>query len=132
MINNIDDKLSNLEDSMFQIKHAFLSKINPAEFGIESHDSEKVVTITFPYMDKYKIYRILSTKKKNTIPFGNDFLFILNNEGKLLSWKNFHKTYNPMKTVYHGYKMGNIIPKYHNDETYILATDIVLFRYYTE
>lgn len=130
--NNTKDKLSNFEDSLFRVKYTFLSKMNPSEFGIESHDSEKVITIIFPYMNKYKLYRILSTEKKNVIPFGNDFLFILNSDGNVLSWNNFHKTYVPMKTVHHGYKVGHIIPKYYDNETFILATDIALFRLFTD
>lgn len=125
---NLNEKLSNYEDSIFEIKQNFLSQIKFEEYGIESIDSQKVITIIFPDHNKYKIYRILSTLKKNVIPFGNDFLFILDSYGKLTSWKNFHKSYNPMKTMRQGLPVKSIIPKYFDDETYILATDIVLFR----
>lgn len=128
--NNLKDKLSNYEDSLFQIKHIFLSKISTSEFGIESHDSEKVITLIFPYENNFKIYRILSTEKKNTIPFGNDFLFIVNKEGRIQHWKSYHKSYAPMKTVLRGNNVRHIIPKYNDNETYILTLDIVLFRFY--
>lgn len=132
IISNISESLSNFEDSLLQIKYNFLSKIDSSKYGIESHDSEKVVTIIYPHFNRFKLYRILSTSKKNIIPFGNDFLFNLDSEGNLISWKNFHKSYVPMKTTHRGYEVRHIIPKYDKNEAYILATDIALFRLFTD
>nr|WP_293295309.1 hypothetical protein [Allomuricauda sp.] len=130
--NNLRQSLSNYEDSLFDIKRQFFAKIDSSKYIINPNDSIKHVTLMIPFEVYYKIYQIRATNKENIIPFGGDKLYVINKNSELLISKTFHTNYIPMKTIVRGHKVRHVVPKYTDNETYILPVDIALFRYYAD
>ena len=79
----------------------------------------------------YKLYIIMGTTKPDIIPFGNDYLFIADQKGKIISWKKFHSTIIPTEcTSPDGFKVVSAIHSHLKTTPYMTATDICTFRLY--
>ena len=87
--------------------------------------------ILLPFESGYKLYAICGTNKPKTFPFGNDYLFILNQDGEIQSKKQFHSRLisfqnDPANSI------TKIVHSHLQQEPFISATDICTFRLYRE
>src|SRR5690606_39047972 len=87
--------------------------------------------VIIPQMGGYRAYLIMGANVLNVIPFGNDYIFILDESGNIIHWKKFHNSL--IKTIVKDESGNNVISFIHSHlpmTPYISATDICTFRLY--
>ena len=83
-----------------------------------------------PYDLGYKLYFILGTNQSKIIPFGNDYIFFGDKDGKITSWRKMHSRLIYSPTEYNGEKIRSLIHSHLKHEPFITATDICTFKLY--
>lgn len=86
--------------------------------------------VLIPYELGYKLYFILGTSQSNIVPFGNDFVFFGDKEGKITSWRKMHSRLIYSPTEFNGEKVRSLIHSHLKQEPFITATDICTFKLY--
>ena len=75
----------------------------------------------------------MGTTENGIIPFGSDYLFKTNSDGKISEWKKFHSRMIPAYAKGpNGEKVISAIHSHLKSTPYITATDICTFRLYGE
>lgn len=123
--------LSKTENELLDIKIKIINQLDNYEVGFPEGFNPNLVLIK--EMNQYKMYIIMGTNESNVIPFGNDYLFISDMNGKITDWKKFHSRLIPARSEMPG--MGKITSAIHSHlrtTPYITATDICTFRLYSE
>lgn len=123
--------LSKIEIDLKNVRQNLISYFsNPAnEVGAPKGFSLNIITI--PFGANFKTYLIPGTSQSNVIPFGNDYLFITDNNGKILNKKKFHSAMIP---VFGSDDEGNFSASsthsHLKENPFLSATDICTFRLY--
>ncbi len=129
--------VSAYEDSLYVIKHRIMNEIQ-GKYEIDYPKGEGFLNPIFiPFTDTirgkpmplYKFYLTTETRKKGTIPFGQDYLFYADTQGKIfynLQFNNYMET--PISLDISD--SGIVELAYPKREPYITPTDIYLFRKY--
>ena len=124
----------NLKNSEHLLKNV-RDKINPQlsdpKYQVAAPSGFNLNMIVIPFNDKYKTYLITGASEANVIPFGNDYLFISDKDGKILENKKFHSRLIPTFTSMEN--GGNITMSTHSHlktSPFISATDICTFKLY--
>ena len=96
--------------------------------------------ILLPFADKYKLYMITGTTEPNVVPFGNDYIFIADENGEIESWHKFHSQLIPSPTITGGNnsrknnaksnKVTGLIHTHLPSTPLMTATDICTFLLY--
>lgn len=101
------------------------------KYDIEIFDGYNFNVVMTPAKGGYHFYLILGTTEDYVIPFGGDYFFKTNENGKIQEWKRFHKTVIPAMTRMEGDLVPISFTHSHLKMTpYITSTDIATFRLY--
>ena len=125
-------KLSEKERTLVGVRGKMIENI------IRDYSNELVIQdgynlnmILLPFEKKYKLYFMPGTAQNNVIPFGNDYLFIANKNGKIESWKKFHSSLIAVKTTDdEGKEIEKVIHSHLITTPLMTATDICTFKLY--
>lgn len=128
--NIINRKLSEKENNLLQIRDKMLEHISNGEYEIHIPDGFNPNLIFLPFDDKYKLYIIMGTSQNDIIPFGNDYYFIADKNGKIENWQKFHSRIIPSHTEFQGNKVSELTHSHLKSTPLITATDICTFMLY--
>lgn len=125
--------LTDYEKLLISIREKVINEINQnnTKYAISCPDGFNINIDVIPSGITYKVYLITGTSNDNIIPFGNDYLFIADNNGSITSWKKFHSRLlpQPAKGPY-GENVRESIHSHLKTEPFISATDICTFKLY--
>lgn len=123
--------LSEYEMNLIKVREKIRSAFtDEKEYPIYSYKDYPLNWILIPFKDGYKFYAISGTSKGGVIPFGNDYLFIADKEGKIQSCKKFHSGLLPVEVTEQMPMIAFPIHSHLKKEPFISATDICTFRLY--
>jgi len=123
-------ELSDKEKTLIEIREKILENIYENKYEVTVPEGYKLNLILLPFADKYKLYMITGTTQNNEIPFGNDYIFIADKNGKIESWHKFHSRLIPTYTMMNGNKVEESIHSHLMTTPLITATDICTFMLY--
>lgn len=127
--NERDLKSNELE--LKNIREKLIPQLSDSKYEITVPNGFNINIVTFPFNDKYKTYLITGASESNVIPFGNDYLFITDKEGKILENKKFHSRLIPTFTSMENGGIVTMSTHSHlKTNPFISATDICTFKLY--
>lgn len=118
-------------------KHVVMDNVQ-AKYDVAYGEDERYLNPIFiPFKDKiqgkeiqlYKLYLTSETNASNTIPFGQDYLFIAREDGNVFYNLQFN-TYMPVSISYEMVENETVQIEYPEREHYMTPTDIYLFSKY--
>lgn len=121
------------ELNLINIQNKLLNHVknNSFLYGLEMPKGTSLEFVIFPFDNFYKIYILTYAKNLKFIPFGNDYLFIVNSNAEVINWRKFHHVFIPLHLSQANDKQVlSYIHSHPKDEPYITATDICIFRLY--
>jgi len=130
LIEKVDRDLTSQEAKFWTIKDDITQKVFTPEYKIGLYKGYNPVLELIPYENKYKLYILFGTSQRGYIPFGNDYVFFTNSEGKILNWRKFHSRIIETVTSVNGSSVAAVVHSHLQAEPYISATDICTFRLY--
>lgn len=96
-------QLSDKEKQLINVREKILKNIHDNEYKvIIPTKGYSLNFILLPFSDKYKLYIITGTTEPNIVPFGNDYIFIANENGEIENWHKFHSQLIPASTIIGG------------------------------
>jgi hypothetical protein len=119
------------ELKLWKVRNGAIDQILKKPYPVESPPGYSLNVILIPDASGYKLYLLTGTSKPNVIPFGNDYLFWIDPEGKIESMHKFHSRLIPAET--RGPDGEQVIKMMHSHlktEPFITATDICTFKLY--
>lgn len=123
--------LSQTEKTLQDIKITLLDQLNDDKYGIPFTNEFRPNNILIKDGKIFRFYIIMGTPLSGVIPFGNDYLFIADSTGKIISWKKLHSTMIPIETqTAQSQKVFASVHSHLPTTPYIPATDICTFRLY--
>ena len=127
----INRELSENESNLLTIKNKILTQIVKKKYQVGCPEGFSLNFVLLPYNKGYKFYILTGTSQHNVIPFGNDYLFLTNLKGKVLSTRKFHSKLIPTKTMMTNGGQVTLTKHSHlKTEPFISATDICTFKLY--
>ena len=129
----IERNLTELESKLISTRNNILNKIiSERKYDIFSPIPRGFALnfVLIPFGEKYKFYILTGTTLNKIIPFGNDFLFITDQDGNVESWQKFHSRFLAMQTEIDGEKVLNSIHSHLETTPFITATEIATFKLY--
>ena len=123
-------ELSNKEKALLEVREKIVKNLSNKEYEVGFPDGYSPNLILLPFAEKYKLYIIMGTSQKDVIPFGNDYLFIADNNGKIENWHKFHSRIIPGYTKMDGKKVISLAHSHLRSTPLITATDICTFMLY--
>jgi hypothetical protein len=115
---------------LFDVRNKILEDMDANKYDVTIPNGYSPNFILLPFAEKYKFYIIMGTTQKNIIPFGNDYLFIADKNGKIESWQKFHSRLIPVQTTVESNKVREMIHSHLETTPLITATDICTFMLY--
>ncbi|KQS92037.1 hypothetical protein [Chryseobacterium sp. Leaf394] len=132
VIENFSERnLNSFETALKDVREKVISQLSDPKYEVAVPEGFNLNIIIIPFGEKFKTYLIAGTSESNIIPFGNDYLFITDKEGKIISNKKFHSRLIPIMTLMP--KDGTVTMSSHSHlrtSPFISATDICTFRLY--
>ncbi|MDD4972301.1 MAG: hypothetical protein PHT07_22970 [Paludibacter sp.] len=123
--------LTKKEQNLVSTKTGIINKIMEQKIPLGCPDGYGLNMILMPREDGYKLYIITGTNKPEVIPFGNDYLFMIDDSGNIQSWKKIHSRLISMGPKSpNGEKVKEIFHSHLSTEPFISATDICTFMLY--
>lgn len=127
----VSRSLSAYEKQLISIRGTIRSALEDnKKYPIVSYKDFPLNWILIPFAGGYKFYAISGTSKSRVIPFGNDYLFISDKEGRIQSWKKFHSRLIPVEATDDMPIVSMPVHSHLRQEPFISATDICTFRLY--
>lgn len=123
-------ELSNLEKNLIEVRDKIFESVFDKKYELLIPNGYSPNFILLPFAEKYKLYVIMGTTQRDLIPFGNDYLFIADKNGKIESWQKFHSRLIPGYTKMEGNKITELIHSHLRTTPLITATDICTFMLY--
>jgi len=124
-------ELSEKEKDLIDVRKKILKEIVENKYEVTYPDDYNPNIILLPFADKYKLYIIMGTSLKDVIPFGNDYLFIADKNGKVENWQKFHSILIPGYTMIGDrYKVTKLSHSHLRTTPLMTATDICTFMLY--
>ena len=123
-------ELSNKEKKLLEVRTKILENVADKKYGVTVPDGYSLNLILLPFDEKYKLYIITGTSQSDVIPFGNDYLFIANKNGKIENWQKFHSRLIPGYTKMDGNKVTELTHSHLKTTPLMTATDICTFMLY--
>jgi hypothetical protein len=119
------------EQNFQKIKEVILEQLSDKKFEVGVPEGFNLNPILITKNEKYKLYLITGTNQSNIIPFGNDYLFETDKNGKIETWKRFHSRLIPTYTkTKDGGKVTETTHSHLRTNPFISATDICTFKLY--
>jgi len=129
--NETERDLLDIEKKLHNSKNNLISQLSDEKYEVFVPNGFNLNIVSFPFGEKIKHYIITGATETGVIPFGNDYLFITDEEGKILTHKKFHSRLIP---AYTNEVDGNVITKISHSHLhttpFISATDICTFKLY--
>ena len=123
-------ELSNQEKTLLEVKEKIVENLSDKRYEVTIPNGYSTNLILLPFAEKYKLYIIMGTTQRDVIPFGNDYLFIADKNGKIENWQKFHSRMIPGHTKYEGNKVTELTHSHLRTTPLITATDICTFMLY--
>jgi len=123
-------ELSDKEKTLLEVREKIVENLSDKEYEVTIPDGYSPNLILLPFDEKYKLYIIMGTSQKDVIPFGNDYLFIADKDGKIENWQKFHSRIIPGYTKMNGNKVRELTHSHLRTTPLITATDICTFMLY--
>jgi hypothetical protein len=123
-------KLTPEEDRLFDARRKILLGITDKNYQVSCPDGYNLNIELFPVPGGYKFYLLTGTGQNGVIPFGNDYMFMADEKGKVLSLRKFHTRLISQPVAYEGEKVVKMVHSHIRNEPFISATDICTFRLY--
>jgi hypothetical protein len=130
LVEKFDRDLTSLEVKLWTIKDEITQKVFTPEYKVGLYQGYNPVLELIPSENGYKFYILFGTSQRGFIPFGNDYVFFTNNEGKIINWRKFHSRIIETVTSFNGSPVAAVVHSHLPSEPYISATDICTFRLY--
>lgn len=123
--------LSAKERKMVATKTKIINAIVEKKIPIGCPEGYGLNMILMPRDEGFKFYIITGANKSGVIPFGNDYLFLTDEDGNLQSWKKFHSRLIALESKGpDGKDVTEMIHSHLRSEPFISATDICTFMLY--
>jgi len=119
--------LSDKERTLVEVRNKILDNINENNYEVTVQEGYNLNLVLLPFGDKYKLYFIPGTNQDKIIPFGNDYIFIADKDGKIESWQKFHSRLIAMEI---NENTEEIVHSHLRTTPFITATDICTFKLY--
>lgn len=127
----INRDLTTEEKKLIEVKQSIIRQVIDLGEEIYSPDGYGLNLVFFEYELGYKLYIITGTSQSHIIPFGNDWIFIADKEGKISNWRKFHSRLIPTRVIGpDGETVISITHSHLMGEPFITATDICTFKLY--
>jgi hypothetical protein len=123
-------ELTDKENKLLHLRDEIIDNIIKAQHEIGAPNGYALNFILIPYEDKFKFYIITGTSQRDVIPFGNDWIFITDENGEIESWHQFHSRLVPGHTTFNGHKVRELTHSHLRTTPLITATDIATFMLY--
>ena len=117
-------ELSDKEIDLIEVREKILENIVEKEYEVTVPEGYSPNLILLPFAEKYKLYIIMGTSQRELIPFGNDYLFIADQNGEIENWHKFHSRIIPGYTKMDGNKVTELTQSHLRTTPIITATDI--------
>lgn len=127
-----DRALSDVEMILLIMRGKIVNEIAANQYKVDRYGGYGLNMILMPFEAGYKLYLIMGTSNSGIIPFGNDYVFIADVDGNILSWRKFHSGLLSMPVTADGQDVREITHSHLKGEPFISATDICTFRLYSE
>lgn len=122
--------LTVFENELLSVKKNMIEQIVNGEYNLSCPEGFSLNLILMPVNTTYRLYIITGTSQNDVIPFGNDYLFIADESGKIQTWKKYHSRLIPAYTVLSGDEVVSISHSHLKTEPFISPTDICTFMLY--
>jgi len=123
--------LNSSEIALKNIREKVITQFSDPKYEVGVPEGFNLNIIIIPFGENYKTYLIAGTSESNIIPFGNDYLFITDQKGNIISHKKFHSRLIPtMTSMPEGRTVTMSSHSHLRTSPFISATDICTFRLY--
>ena len=124
-------ELNENESKLLTIKNKILNQIVEKKYEVSCPDGFSLNMELIPFASGYKLYILTGTSQSQIIPFGNDYLFLTDPNGEILSMRKFHsRLISTMTKGPNGEQVTESIHSHLRTEPFISATDICTFKLY--
>lgn len=129
--NLTERNLNATEIDLKNVRQNLLPQLADEKYEVLVAKGYSLNIITIPFGENFKTYLIPGTSKTGIIPFGNDFLFVTDKNGKILMNKKFHSRLIPTAVFDEPDKKMVMATHSHLDTNPLIsATDICTFKLY--
>lgn len=123
--------LSDIEQEYLNVKIKIVEQLSDPKYKVGFPEGFNPNLVLLKEQNEYKLYIIMGTTKSDLIPFGNDYLFRSDLNGKITEWEKFHSRMIPAQSKMPGGAVViSAIHSHLKSTPYITATDICTFRLY--
>lgn len=123
-------KLNQKELNINKIRSTIISQLSDPKYEVGAPEGYTLNLIIIPINENYKAYLIPGTSQSGVIPFGNDYLFMTDKEGKITSNQRFHSRLIPAFTQGENGTLTTSTHSHLKTNPFISATDICTFKLY--
>lgn len=123
--------LNETENTLKNIRSTVITQLSDPKYEVTVPQGYSLNLIIIPFNENYKIYLIPGTSQTGIIPFGNDYLFVSDKKGNIISNQKFHSRLVPAQTSMEDGSTATMITHSHlRTSPFISATDICTFKLY--
>ncbi|MCD7901030.1 MAG: hypothetical protein LUH22_14510 [Bacteroides sp.] len=122
--------LTPYEEKLIQVREKIREQLPNEEYKIGVPEGYSLNFVLIPFGSKYKFYIMTGTSQPDIIPFGNDYLFITDENGVIENWIKFHSTLIPCYAKMEDKTIVKAIHSHLKHNPLISATDICIFMMY--
>ncbi|MDR2238196.1 MAG: hypothetical protein LBE92_18890 [Chryseobacterium sp.] len=124
-------KLNVTESGINNVRNTIIPQLSDPRYEVGAPEGFTLNVIILPMNENYKVYLIPGTSQNGLIPFGNDYLFITDKKGAILSHQKFHSRLIPAFTqMENGATITKATHSHLRTSPFISATDICTFKLY--
>jgi hypothetical protein len=126
----ITRSLSPVETKLFDVRRRIIEQITEQKYFVTCPEGYNLNLELIPFDGGYRFYLITGTGQSGIIPFGNDYLFVTDGNGKIKRWRKFHTRLITQPIEMDGKRVESMMHSHIRDEPFISASDICTFRLY--
>lgn len=124
-------ELNDTESTLNNIHSIVIPQLSDPKYQVTLPQGYSLNLILIPFQENYKIYLISGTSQHGIIPFGNDYLFVADKKGNIISNQRFHSRIIPAQTsMQDGSELTMVTHSHLRTNPFISATDICTFKLY--
>lgn len=124
-------KLTAEESQLLTMKNTIIEQLVDPKYEVGVPSGFALNLVLLPTDKGYKLYLLTGSSQRAVIPFGNDYLFEADKNGKITKWKKFHSRLVPSQTTMPGGEtIVRITHSHLKANPFISATDICTFKLY--
>lgn len=124
-------ELNNTESILKNIHSIVIPQLSDPKYEVALPQGYSLNLILIPFNENYKIYLISGTSQSGIIPFGNDYLFVSDKKGNIISNQKIHSRLVPAQATMGDGSIATMVTHSHlKTNPFISATDICTFKLY--